>query len=96
MLFPNYKTVTPAKAFRRMYTYKYNIKTQIYSIIKCAIQHKEGEIVRTHIRLTEKPLQGSLWGRWELMKQHRGQVRNNVLVSRTAIKNFNIELNNHT
>lgn len=45
-----------------MYTYKYNIKTQIYSIIKCAVQHEEGEIVRTHIRLTEKPLLGSLWG----------------------------------
>lgn len=33
-----------------MYTYKYNIKTQIYSLIKCAMHHKEGQIVRTHVR----------------------------------------------
>lgn len=96
VLFSNYKTVTPAKAFRHMYTYKYNIKTQIYSIIKCAVQHKEGEIVRTHIWLTEKPLLGGLWGGWELMKQHRGQVRNNVSVTRTVLKNLNVEINKHT
>lgn len=48
------KNVTHAKAFRHIYTYKYNIKTQIYNLVKCAVHHKEGEIVRIHVRLAEK------------------------------------------